>query len=300
MDSLWKTIGEKCRAFSEHWAAYSVLGTFALYLFGYLVTRFQLTMLGLGTSLDVLEERYMFAGAWFTLYLLATVPSVVLLLLVVGAPLWLLSRLVPVRYRVKAVAGLRAHEPRAATLHLAGIVVAVVAIQFVMRKCFTFVNLLVAPALPGPTWLQAILLDASDGLTALYFIGLLTATALTGAFLFAGKSRAEQTRSARGLEALLVVLLAVQTLFLPINYAIFVAHKSFPRVASVGAEELKPGERAWLIWENGDTATFFLLKDAAPGERALLTIPGKNSANLRIIGYDPVLNQIFTKQPPPK
>ena len=298
MDSLWKTIGEKCRAFSEHWAAYSVVGTFALYLLGYLVTRFQLTMLGVGTTLDVLEERYLFAGAKFAVYLLATVPSVVLLLLVAGAPLWLLTRLVPSQRRAKSLAWWRTRQPRAATLHLAGIIAAVLMIQFVMRQCLLFSNLLLAPALPEPQWVQAILLDTSEALPSVYFIALLAATALTAAFLFAGRSRVEQTGCSRGLEALLCGLLAVQALLVPVNYAILIAYKSFPRVASVGTEELGPGQRAWLIWENGEARTFFLLKDAPPGERALLTVPSKDAGNLRITGYDPVLSQVFGRQQP--
>ena len=187
MENLWKLVGELLKAFGASWAVYSAAGSFLLYLLGYLVTSFRLSMLGVGTNLDVLKERYFFAGADFVAYLLASIPSVVLLLLVPAGLAWLISRALPGRLRAACASRLRSARP--GTLYLTGIILAVVAIQFFARQCFIFRNLLLAEALPGPAWLQAILLDDDQIFAALFFAGLLTATALTAALLLAGGCR---------------------------------------------------------------------------------------------------------------
>ena len=100
MQNIGKTIADQFKGYAASWAAYSAFGSFVLYLLGYLVTRFELTMLGVARNLDVLEERYFFAGAKFVVYLLATVPSLLLLLLVPAAIVWLLGRLLPAQRAV--------------------------------------------------------------------------------------------------------------------------------------------------------------------------------------------------------
>ena len=68
MADLWTELSEKAKAFAADWAAYAALGSFALYLPGYLSLRFHLTALGIGTDLAVLDERYLFAGAKSLVY----------------------------------------------------------------------------------------------------------------------------------------------------------------------------------------------------------------------------------------
>ena len=79
--------GEQPKALAGNWATYSAIGSFALYLLGYLALRFHLTVLGIGTDLAVLDERYLFAGAKFLVYLVMSVPIVVLVALVLGTPM---------------------------------------------------------------------------------------------------------------------------------------------------------------------------------------------------------------------
>lgn len=50
------------------WALLAGLGTFLLYLLGYLVLRPRLAVLGVDTGLSVLDQRYLFAGAQFLAY----------------------------------------------------------------------------------------------------------------------------------------------------------------------------------------------------------------------------------------
>ena len=74
------------------WALFTGIGSFLLYLFGYLSLRFHLSVLGVDTGLSVLDERYLFAGAQFLVYLLTSFPVAVVFLVIAG---WLLRRLRP-------------------------------------------------------------------------------------------------------------------------------------------------------------------------------------------------------------
>jgi hypothetical protein len=285
MEIINKSLTDYFKEYAGSWVTYSAFGTFVLYLLGYLVTRFELTMLGVAQNLDVLEERYFFAGARFLVYLLATIPSLLLLLLLPAVIVWWIARLVPagLRQRFRALP--------AKAFYIGGILFAVVVIQFVARQCFLFTNLLLAPGLPGPAWLQAVLLDDQDLLAPLFFAGLVAATAFSAAFLIAGNRRAAAEKPARFLGPLLALLLAIQALFLPINYGVFIAHKSFARVTNV--PPIAAG-RAWLIWENKDAVTLFVLPGASLEDRALITLEAKNTyATSRIVGYDQVLRILF-------
>ncbi len=199
MENINKSLSDYFKEYAGSWVTYSAFGSFVLYLLGYLVTRFELTMLGVAQNLDVLEERYLFAGAKFLVYLLTTIPSLLLLLFLPAVIVWLLARLLPAGVRARCGA------MRANTFYIMGIVFAVVVIQFVSRKCFVFANLLLARTLPGPAWLQAVLLDDQDLIAPLFFAGLVAATALIAACLIAGNRRAAAGNSSRFLAQLLAL-----------------------------------------------------------------------------------------------
>src|SRR5437899_11407595 len=143
MQDIGKTIADQFKSYAASWAGYSAFCSFLLYLLGYLVTRFELTMLGVARNLDVLKEGYFFAGAKFVVYLLATVPSLLLLLLVPAAIVCLLWRLLPARLRS------RFQAIRAGTFYLTGIIFASLVIHCLARQCFVFYNHLLACARPG-------------------------------------------------------------------------------------------------------------------------------------------------------
>lgn len=288
MQNIGKTIADQFKSYAASWAGYSAFCSFLLYLLGYLVTRFELTTLGVARNLDVLEERYFFAGARFVVYLLATVPSLLLLLLVPAAIVWSVSRLVPAHLKSR----LQTIRPR--TFYVTGIIFAIFVIQFVARQCFVFNNLLLAPTLPGPAWLQAVLLDDQDQVASLFFAGLVGATAITAAFLIAGNKRSPEPEQGSWLAQLLTLLLVLQALLLPINYSILIAHKSFPRITEAHAT---PERRTWLIWENNNQATLFILPAASVDERALTTVDAKKlDAEKQIVGYDPLLRILFAQK----
>src|ERR1700754_5084 len=103
MTDLFESIGTTVKSLAGDWAKYAALGSFALYAAGYLALRFHLSVLGLATDLSVLDERYVFAGARFLMYLVAALPSVLIVALVVGAIGWLASRVVPQATRATLV-----------------------------------------------------------------------------------------------------------------------------------------------------------------------------------------------------
>jgi hypothetical protein len=288
MQNIGRTIANQFKSYAASWAGYSAFCSFLLYLLGYLVTRFELTMLGVARNLDVLEERYFFAGAKFVVYLLATVPSLLLLLLVPAAIVCLVWRLLPAQLRS------RFQGIRPSTFYVTGIIFSILVIQFVARQCFVFNNLLLARTLPGPAWLQAVLLDDQDQVASLFFAGLVGATAITATCLVAGDKRSPEPEQGGWLAQLLALLLVLQALLLPINYSILIAHKSFPRLAETQAT---PERRTWLIWENNNQATLFVLPAASIDERALITVDAKKlDAEKQIVAYDPLLRILFAEK----
>lgn len=136
---LWMKLGEKVKGLSADWTAYTVVGSFILYLLGYLTLRFHLTTLGIGTDLTVLDERYLFTGTRFLVYLVSSVPIAVLLVLVLMACLYIPYRMLPAgpRGRIsRYLERIQAWWTVPHRLMLTGIVFSVLMIQFVMRQCF--------------------------------------------------------------------------------------------------------------------------------------------------------------------
>jgi len=307
MDPIWRLIAERLKTLREHWAGWSVIGSAALYLLGYLVTRYQLTVLGLGTSLDVVDEKYLFAGARFAVYLLTTLPTIVMVALLAWSVAWLLGRFASALLGAKARAGMNAgwmsfcnwwRNP--VRLCLAGTAFSVVIIQVAMKQCFLFSNLLLKTELPEPSWLRALLLAETDGIPALCFAALVTAALITAAIQGAVRSLSSPGTGsvATGLEIVLATLLGVQILLLPVNYSYWVAGKMFPRVSAAGNEKLRSGEAVWLIWETGKETTFLVgNRTNLLADHKLLTIPAKETERTEILGYDALFRILFEARP---
>jgi hypothetical protein len=75
MTEFWDRFGDKLSGRAAKWTGYAALGSFFLYLFGYLVLRFQLSVYGVETNIDAFDEKYLFAGCRFLVYLVSTVPA---------------------------------------------------------------------------------------------------------------------------------------------------------------------------------------------------------------------------------
>jgi hypothetical protein len=284
---LLAELNDRLKSLSGDWTKYSVAGSVLLYVVGYLALRFHLTAIGVGTDLAVLDERYLFAGARFLVYLVSAIPSLVLVALPVVAAVWAIRRLVPVTTRESA----RGWFDDPARRAVVGVVFAVVVIQFVMRQCFLLSDLLLARALPAePGWLVALLLD--DRLMPLYFSLLVAACGLSLAILWTLRRVEALSRPAAFARSLLAFLVAVQLLLLPVNYGVLIVDKTLPRVATLGGEPLADGEDAWLVWEGKDGVTF-LVRDRERQRRALVTLPRADVRRTEIVGFDRILPTLF-------
>ena len=252
VDSLGKQIGDLFSSAAAKWTGYSAMGSFFIYVLGYLALRFQLMALGAGTDLQLVDERYLFEGAKFLVYILATVPVAVLLALPLLLVAWLLTLLVPAARRWPAYC-----QTRPTWCLLAGIVISVAVVQFVMRKCLLFDNLLLRDTLPNPAWFAAMLTDSSDISSQLYFAGLLVAMALTAGLAFGFRPGDDGPLAQRLLWGLLCVLVTVQVLMVPVNYGILMGARPMPRLAlSDSGIPLALNSTAWLIWEGKEGSTF--------------------------------------------
>lgn len=293
--NLWKDIGAKVKEIGGGWSSYAALGSFTLYLMGYLSLRFHLTAIGIGADMAILDERYLFAGARFMVYFASAIPSMILLVLALAVLIYLPYRLFPegIRTRLRGAAGslldkLWAWWSVSNRLVLTGIVFSVLIIQLVMRQCFFFSNLLLAKHLPEPAWLSSLLLDSS-GFIEFYFMGLIAATAVTAFIFLVVRSRELQTTFSHFLSGLLAFLVCVQILLLPINYGILIADKEMPRVS----QNFGKGQEAWLVWEGKEGVTFLVrgVKD----DKKLVTLLRKDLKEIKILGYDSIFQVLFQK-----
>lgn len=305
MAEPWKSLSDYVKALISGWASFAALGSFLIYLFGYLSLRFHLTTFGIESELAVLDERYLFAGSRFMVYLATSVPSVILLGLLMAAVCWLFFylpyRALPAKaqYRLEAfVTRKRGQIQRwwssPLRLALAGIVFSVILIQFVMRRCFSLLdNLLVKNALPGPEWIQVLV--KNQDLQALYFSGLVAGVGISSAFLFLAMRSKVQTVCSRLMIGLLALLVAIQFLLLPVNHGILIAEKSVPRVSSLGGQEPAAGERRiWLVWQGNEWVTFLVQdKEGLRERRTLLTVPRNQVERIEITHFDPILRILF-------
>jgi hypothetical protein len=293
MTDLLKELSERAKALAGNWSAYTVVGSFVLYVLGYLALRFHLTAVGAGTDLSVLDERYLFTGAKFLVYLAATVPSALLVVLLAGALAYGPYRALPPALRDafgRAQGWLR--EPR--RLAATGIVLSVLGIQFLMRDCFEFGNLLLRARPPDGTPLARWMRHEDEGRIALFFVALVLAVGTSALILIVLRMRPLDGR-VRWATQLLGALVALQVLMLPVNYGYLVLDKSLPRVTSLdGIEPLPAHTEAWLVWEGKDGVTFLTRRHESQGERrALLTLPRAEVKRIEITAYDRIVPTLF-------
>ncbi|HNO75511.1 MAG TPA: hypothetical protein PKG49_07845 [Nitrosomonas mobilis] len=308
-EDLWAAINRGTQNLASHWASYTVLFSFFLYVIGYLALRFHLTALGVGTDLSVIDERYLFTGNKFLIYLVSLVPSLLLLILVsflsVVAPIYLLYRLLPRGFRVKLGNFYQRQWQNFQSWWLAsnrlawlGILFTLLIIQLVMRQSILLSNLLLAGDLPAePLWLRYLLLAKTDGPMTLYFISLLGGVLASASIFFYTLRNSSNQMIRSGITRLLLgFLLGVQLLLLPVNYGILVLDKSMPRVNGLDTlGVLKPDDQAWLVWEGNEGKTFLLRKQQGGNyKRSLMTLPKNDTQRMEITGYDHIFKFLFS------
>ena len=297
MADLAQSFADRVKAIGGSWTAYTAVGSFVLYVLGYLALRFHLTALGIGTDLAVLDERYLFTGARFLVYLAASATSAVLLGLLLLMVLYVPYRLLPAAKRKRLVA---TPSTLAAShlgwLLLAGIVFSVAMIQFVMRDCFELSNLLLRERLPESHFSDW-LLRGDESRIAFFFAGLMAACSVPAALLLVLRGEA-LTAGVAALRNLLFVLFVVQLLLLPINYGYLVLDTTLPRVASLdGMKPLPKGSTAWLVWEGKDGVTFLVrAREGDKTVKSLLTLPRSEAKRVEIRAYDRIYAALFAPQ----
>ncbi len=291
MADLFDTVLEKFGSIAGKWAAYAAFASFVVYSLGYLTLRFQLTTYGLAIDLDLFDEKYLFAGCRFLVYLVASIPSILILLILLILIGYVPYRLVPTRIKEsirQSVAGWCAGPYNLTVL---GIVIAVLLIQFVMRKCFEFGNLLLRTD-PPHSWITSVLLS-SDGRLALFFSGLVASTLLTAWIAWQSFTRKDSMQpAARNLLALLMFLALVEFLLLPVNYGVLISSQQLARANPAGEAKLLDGQRAWILWDTKDNLTYFIMGPS--DKRTLLTVRRKESP-VGVVAYDDIFCVVFSQ-----
>ena len=290
MAELWNDFTAKLGNLAGKWPAYAAFGSFLLYLLGYLTLRLQLTTYGVATNLDIFDEKYLFAGCRFLVYLASSVPNILVIVLVLAAVGYVPYKLVPasVKDRLKRWTSDWCAKP--VRLPLLGVVIGEALIQFALRRCFAFGNVFLSKRLPDE-WLSSVLL-AVDGVLSLYFSGLIAGTLLTASiFLYVQRRGIATTSASQFFMAVLLFLVAVEVLLLPVNYGVLVSTRQLPRVAELNGDQKTPeGQREWLVWDSKDAVTYFV-RDSND-QRMLITIPRKD-ARIRIVAYDNIFSVLF-------
>jgi hypothetical protein len=263
MSDLFQDIQAKLKDLVGGWASYAALGSFLLYVFGYLSIRFHLTTLGLGTDLAVLDERYVFAGAKFLVYLFATFPIVLMIALILALLAAVINRAYRYLTRKKNKSGAFAQRLKSFftpnRVAILGIVISVLLIQIVMRKCFFFSNVLLEGLPDDGIGLRQLLLDEDDEKRSLFFVALVAGTTVCAILCLYARRLEPKTSIGKFLIGLLAFLVVVQFLFLPINYGVFIMDKAIPRVSDLGDQvSLPPNQKAWLVWEGSQGLTYLV------------------------------------------
>jgi hypothetical protein len=266
------------------WTVYSAAGTFFLYLFGYLALRFQLSAYGVATNLDAFDEKYLFAGCRFLVFLSMTLPSILMILAIVLLPLYCGYRIAPASLRLRLNAWASHWFSRPYMLRLVGCLMALLLIQFVLRQCVLLSNVLLRERLPD-YWIASVLLAGDNG-QLLYFMGLVLGTGLSVVVLgYALRVAPPPGVLSTFLTALLVFLVVLEFLLLPVNYGILVGSTWLPRVSQIeNPAKLASGTSAWLVWESKEALTYLVCEN---NSRTLISIPKKEN-RVSIVGYDAI------------
>ncbi len=293
-------LGERWKALTGGWAGIAALGTFGLQAAGFLSLRFHLAALGVPADLGLLDARYLFEGANCLIFVLTALASWLLLLLMVYAVGWLVSRLIPKRFRVRITRRISTWwNERVSPLLVPsciawlGVVLAVLLIQLALRQCLQFQNLLIASGPPRPRWLATILLSESDVPLSLFLGGAVLLIGVTVALWATSEREGNKPLGGR----LLGLLLILEIGLVPINYGVLTANHSMERVS--GIESLSTEAESWLVWED-DHRLVVLVIPTQPGRAATrkLVLASKGSLGpIHITGRERLLQRLLRENP---
>ena len=271
-----------------------------LYIIGYLSIRFHLTALGIGTDLTIVDERYLFTGARFVIFLICAIPSLLFLFILASSLFYLPIVILPSSLKQPTTAWLskrwqaiKSWWSQNDRLLIAAIILAVLEIQLVMRQSFFISNLLVSTDFSEiPEFIRLLMLQENSHFLTLFFM-LLTGFWVSSCCLYALSLKITlKTTQTLFLQGVLGFLVMLQFLLLPVNYGTLYVDKSMPKVNNLGSKRsLATGEQAWLVWE-GSKGNTYLLWDELKKTRVLVLIPKGDIKSIEIDAYDPLLSMI--------
>jgi hypothetical protein len=270
----------------KDFSTYTAIATFIVYLFGYLALRFHLTALGVVTELGVLDDRYLFVGAKFLVFLAAEIPVLTIVGLPVGLVAWLVWRRMPALH--KRARRLLANAP---LLLWASVILAIAVIEFWMSACLPIDNLPLAAGPPEPAWMFDLVRNPEPMSRTLFFIAILMCAVLVCMPLIAAWRLPISGRALKALFGLAVLLAAITVLLVPVNFGVLVMPYSMGRVAAVGKTPIPAGQRAWLLWEGKDWMTYFVLAD---GNRKVVAVPAKEIDRIEVSGNDSLFDVVYS------
>ncbi len=270
------SLESRVKTLATAWSTALAAGSLALYAAGYLAQRFRLRALGIEPELEIVDERYLFTGAHFFIYLLTLVPMALVFLLPLALVVAVARRWRPPRARIDGTGRAAARalwQAPPGRLGLFGVVWAVAAVQLVMRRVFYLEDLLLEPLPCDPFWFERLARDETGVAEPLLLAGLVLLTLPTLLCLArAGRRRAWA--------APLAALALVQLLLLPVHFGVLAAGGAVDRLAALPGEE--PASKVWRIFATGAESTFLVERPGSPAVRRLVIVPAKKLERLEV------------------
>jgi len=281
---------------ASNWTSYTLLGSFILYLTGYLSLRFHMSVFGLGTDISVFDERYFFTGVNFFIYIISSIPILILIGIIVYFPIKIIIKL----FKRFIDSFFPSWTIDAHFILLIGIVCSTIFIQFFMRKCFLLTNVLVSnniEQIEKEKWLIHILNQDDLFWSNFYFPLLLIGLILSFIIWWNIQKTVSSSQEFFWFKHLLSFLIVSQFLFLPINYGALIMSQTAPRVAT--PKVLKNNQdklEFWLVWEGEKGVTYLKRNLLKKDEKSLLTLNKKDVNHEEILCYDNLLKIILNKE----
>ncbi len=244
-----------------------------------------MTVMGVASGLESFDQRYIFAGARFLLYTTTGAPILLMFLLPISPIYPVLSRRLgfwPEHFWKWLTTG-------SVRAYVIGIAVSVVSIEFPMRLCLQFENVLVKSELSGP---GDSLFFVSEWKKLLFLFVLLGSIGVAVAIWRRGVSQAD-SGNAVWLHYIGLFSIGVQFIFLPINYGTYFDQREVPRVrVTTSAGPALRDHTTWLIAEGPDDLSFFVWQ----GQGKIVSIPKRQITQVEIECYNDLLSVRFNHE----
>jgi len=294
----------------KNWATFITIGSFVLYFFGYLTLRFHLCAMNVTSDYQFIDERYLFAGVNFFLYLFLSIPIVVLLIFIIicivfifyilnKLLLQMIAKLLPKTtqsYIQTKWKNFVSYLVGPLPLLCTSVLLTFLFIQIVMRKVLLIKSISLLKSLPddGIGGILLHLMMNCQNSSNFYFMSLIIVTGLSmTSWLYLKQVQFTQIKL-KILHIFLGILILIQIILLPVTYGILINEKQLPKIAKNKALPLKTTESAWLIWE-GNKYMNFLVKNSQTNKTRVLTVSRDTIKHLSVEGTDCVFELVYKK-----